>query len=376
MKKEWLAILAISAVLPAGVAAQEAKKASGQDQTAFEKRSYPFEGEISVERLNVRLFPKADGASINTSVLGLGEKVTVVGEKDDYFQVLPPKGSTAWVFGRNVRREGDKAVTNAADVPVRLDSRVNADVLCTLKEGESVKVVAEHMGWFKIEAPAAVKYFIGKKYVRGGKEADASVANVAAKKDESARRTPKADGEDAEALATLAVADSFLDEESRKINEKRLEQVDFTRVVSAYESAIGQAKTASVKARAESGLKRYRDISLIWESTKAQIAAQKALHDAKIAELSKPVKEEPKGPLMQGYIDTTGILFKRPGTHKLVMGGKIVCFLRIKDGDEKMLTRFNDFYGKLIGVNGTLIKNPEGWEGYSVVVVDEIVTLQ
>jgi hypothetical protein len=58
------------------------------------------------------------------------------------------------------------------------------------------------------------------------------------------------------------------------------------------------------------------------------------------------------------------------------MGGKIICFLRPKEGDDKMITQLNDHYQKYVGVNGILIKNPDGWEGYSVVVVDEIVPLQ
>jgi uncharacterized protein YgiM (DUF1202 family) len=348
--------------------------ASWAQETASASRSFPYEGEISVERLNVRLFPKADGASIITSVLSLGEKVTVVGEKEDYVQILPPRGSTAWIFGRSVRKDGDLYVTATGDVPVRIDSRVNADVLCTLKEGETIKVVGEHMGWYKIEAPAAVKYFVGRKYVRGGKSLDEGVANVSA----PARKDEKkgAASADEAALSTLAVADSFLDEETRKIAEKRLDQVDFTRVVAAYETALSEAKSAAVRSRAESGLKRYRDLNLIWETAKAEIARKKADVEARIAGLSKAPVEEAKGPVMQGYIDTTGILFKRPGTHKLVQGGKIVCFLRTKDGDDRMLTKLNDQYGKLIGVNGTIVRNPEGWEGYSVVVVDEIVPIK
>src|SRR5579863_4316152 len=80
------------AVLAANAWSQDVK--SGQEKVAFEKKSYPYEGEVTVERLNVRMFPKNDQTSIITSVLGLGEKVTVVAEKDEYFQILPPKGST------------------------------------------------------------------------------------------------------------------------------------------------------------------------------------------------------------------------------------------------------------------------------------------
>ncbi|MBI3854271.1 MAG: hypothetical protein HY293_01125 [Planctomycetes bacterium] len=58
------------------------------------------------------------------------------------------------------------------------------------------------------------------------------------------------------------------------------------------------------------------------------------------------------------------------------MNGRIICFLRIKDGDEKMLGLFNGQFQRFVGVNGVVINNPEGWDGYKVVVVDELVPLQ
>ena len=73
--KTWsLAVMAL-AVMSAGAVAQDVK--GGEEKVAFEKKSYPYEGEVTVERLNVRMFPKNDQTSIITSVLGLGEKVTV-----------------------------------------------------------------------------------------------------------------------------------------------------------------------------------------------------------------------------------------------------------------------------------------------------------
>jgi uncharacterized protein YgiM (DUF1202 family) len=370
--KTWCMVVALAA-LPAGAVAQEPGKGP-EAKASFEKRAFPFEGEVSVERLNVRMFPKSDQQSIITTVLSQGEKVVVVGEKDDFYQILPPKGSTAWVFGRSVKKEGAGAVTTASDVPVRLDSRVNADVVASLKEGEPVKIVAEHMGWYKIEAPAAVKYYIGKKYVKLGEAVAVTVPAPPKGKDE-VKPAPAEDG-DAKARATLQVADALLDDQTRLVNEKKLEAVDFSRVVAAYESARDQAKSAAVKSEAERGLNRIQQLHLIWEGVRAQIIAQKQKVDAELAKLNEPKPEPPKGPLMTGYVDTTGLLWKRPGTHKLIMGGKIVCFLRSKEGDEKMVSRLNDFYQKYVGINGTLIKNPEGWDGYSVIVVDEIVPIE
>jgi hypothetical protein len=41
-----------------------------------------------------------------------------------------------------------------------------------------------------------------------------------------------------------------------------------------------------------------------------------------------------------------------------------------------MVTRLNDNFQKYVGIRGVVIKNPEGWEGYSVVVADEVEPLK
>src|SRR5262245_58265081 len=201
--KKWLVAVVGLAAMSAVATAQDDVKA-GEAKVAFEKKSYPYEGEVTVERLNVRMFPKNDQTSIITSVLGLGEKMTVVAEKDEYFQILPPRGSIVWVASKNIKREGDKGVATVAEIPVRLDSRINADVLCTLKEGEAVKVAGEHMGWLKIEAPAAVKYFVGKKYVHTARAAEAAApAPVPAPDEKKAAKAAPLTGSDAEARVLI-----------------------------------------------------------------------------------------------------------------------------------------------------------------------------
>jgi uncharacterized protein YgiM (DUF1202 family) len=373
MKKWLLAVMALAG-MSAGAVAQDVK--GGEAKVAFEKKSYPYEGEVTVERLNVRMFPKSDQTSIITSVLGLGEKVTVVAEKDEYYQILPPKNSIVWVTGKNIKRDGEKGVAAANDVPVRLDSRINADVLCTLKEGESVKVVGEHMGWLKIEAPAAVKYYVGKKYVHTSKEiAEVPVADE--KKPASAKKgseAPAFAGSDAEARQLIAKAQAEVERQSRLVDERKFDQVDFGTIVADYEAAKAKAQTESVRAEAERGLSRFRELNTIMASAKVAVAAQQARNDAERAEIDAKKRGE-KPTQFQGYIDTTGLLFKRPGTHKLVSGGRIICFLRVKEGDEKMMGLFNNNFQKYVGLNGTVINNPEGWDGYKVVVVDELIPL-
>lgn len=375
MAKVWMA--ALLPLMAAVSAAQDEPGRGPEAKVAFEKRSFPIEGEVSAERLNVRMFTRPnDTTGIITSVLSLGEKVTVVAESGDYFQILPPRGSTAWVVARNVKREGDAGTVLGTDVPVRIDSRVNADQVALLKQGEAVKVVGENMGWFKIEAPAAVKYFVGKKYVRPGKELDpAVVSGVAAKKDESKAPAAKPDG-DAKARALLAMAEDEIKTQQKALDERRVAEFKLAQAVALYENAKSEASSDGVRKEAERGLERTRQLHMIWEQFRAQIEEKERQIAEARAAAEKPAPEPAvRRPVMAGHVDTTGLLWKRPGTHKLVMGGKTVCFLRIKDGDEKMITRLNDVYGKYVGVYGTVIQNPEGWDGYSVVVVEEISPL-
>ena len=369
MSKWWFA--ALLPLMAATAVAQEPGKGP-EAKVAFEKRSYPFEGEVAAERLNVRMFPKNDQSSIITAVLSLGEKVTVVAETAEYYQILPPKGSTAWVVSRNVKREGAEGTVLGNDVPVRLDSRVNADQVALLKQGEAVKIVGENMGWLKIESPAAVKYFVGKKYVRPGKALEAAVLPDEPRKGPAAA-APKTDA-DAKARSLLAMAEDELKTQRKLLEERRMSEFSLQQTVALFESAKAEAANPALRAEADRGLQHVSTVNDLWKATKAGIETEEArIREAK-AKAETPVAE-PARPVMAGHIDTTGLLWKRPGTHKLVMGGKTVCFLRVKEGDEKMISRLNDFYGKYVGVNGTVIKNPEGWDGYSVVVVEDLVPL-
>ena len=370
---KWLLAVVGLAVCSAGAFAQDDAKA-GEAKVAFEKKSYPYEGEVTVERLNVRMFPKNDATSIITSVLGLGEKVTVVAEKDEYFQILPPRGSTVWVASKSIRREGDKGVAAVNEIPVRLDSRINADVLCTLKEGEAVKVAGEHMGWLKIEAPAAVKYFVGKKYIHTARAAEAAVVPVADEKKPAAKAAPLT-GSDVEARQLIESAYAELKRQDQLMNDKKFKQMDYSAALADFQAAADKAKSDAVRQEAERGLERVRAVNRALETAKIAVDAQEKAEATVLAEKLKAKASEPKI-AFKGYIDTTGILFKRPGTHKLVMDGRILCFLRVKEGDEKMLTKMNGQFQKLVGVNGTVINNPEGWDGYKVVVVDEFFALQ
>jgi len=332
-----------------------------QEKTSFEKLAFPFEAEVTATNLNVRMSPKSDPTSVIATTLALGAKVTVVAEKEDFFQILPPAGCTVWVHSKNVKRDGEEGIVLVNDSPVRIDSRQTADKLCSLNEGEKVKIVAEHMGWFKIQAPAAVKYFVGKKHVKFLKEAEGIPA---AKVDE-----------DSIAQTKLREAEALIIEMNRKIESGELDLVDFNQVVALYDEAAVGARSDAVKKEAEAGAKSYRNLQTVWNTYKAQ---KKGIDEQiRLLREEQRKRNEPteKAWVFAGYVDMVGLVINRPGTHKLVMAGKTICYLKAKEGDQAMLKKFGNHYRKYVGVTGTVVKDPEGWEGYSVVIVDEVAPI-
>jgi len=370
VQKALWAVALLGVIAP--VSAQDEKPAvqdgvkSGEAKTSFLDEEFPFEGEVTAERLNVRLFPKPDAAtSIVATVLGQGEKLTAVAQKDEFFQILPPKGTSVWVWARHVKKDADDAGTVIGiDVPVRLDSRANADQLGTMKEGAKVKILREHLGWFQIFPPDTVKYFVAKKYVKYLGKATAAVTP-------SDRQVPKA-LPDAEAQAKWKEAEELVAEQNALIAAKDIEKLDFVKVAEAFEAVASLARSDDLRKQAESEAKYYRKMAAVYAGIQKSMADARSKIEAIEAQIRDRNKPEEKKWEFTGHVDTVGRMFNRPGTHKLVSGGKIVCFLRAKDDSEEIRLQMNGFYDRYVGVRGTVQKLTDSWDGYSVVIVEAI----
>lgn len=374
--KKWIASLFLALPLAAG--AQETTPAAGTgtpEKASFEKVTFPFEGEISADRLYVRMSPSTGEKSVIATLLASGDKVTVVGEKEGFYQILPTKGCAVWVFARNFKREGDTATALNDSTPVRLDSRVNAPQVGTLNAGDTVKVLREHMGWFSVEAPHSVPYFVGAKHVRMMRALDAAAAGISLPEGAGAPATTVVREEDAEALAKVRAAESMVESQNRLLEERRVKELNYREVIRTFEEAQTLAMTDPVKTRIESSLHLYRELQKALDAMSVQLMSlDEVLRRQR--ELKTGQQEEiRKSFAFTGYVDTVGMLWKRPGAYQIVMGGKTLCFLKPRDGDEEMIGKLKWHYKEYVGVNGTIVKDPEGWPGSTLVVVEEIVPL-
>src|SRR5687767_9493075 len=146
--------------------AQDTPK-SGETPSSAAAADFPYEGEVTCENLNVRLAPRTDAATGVVAVLRQGEKVIAIGSTGEFLVVQAPRGATAWIYAKHVKKEADASGTVLVnDAPLRMDSRAGVEKIGALKEGERVAIVKEHLGWYQVSAPAGVKYYVSKKYVR------------------------------------------------------------------------------------------------------------------------------------------------------------------------------------------------------------------
>ncbi|HEU4339453.1 MAG TPA: SH3 domain-containing protein [Planctomycetota bacterium] len=368
--RSWSCSLAL--VLGFSFAAAQETPKSGETPSSAPAADFPYEGEVTCENLNVRLAPRTDAGTGVVAVLRQGEKVVAVGSTGEFLVVRAPRGATAWIFAKHVKKEADSSGSVLVnDAPLRMDSRAGAEKIGALKEGERVSIIKEHLGWYQVSAPPGVKYYVAKKYVRFL----AAVPGV--ESDPAARIEPKAlaGGSDAAALAKMREAEGLVAIQNALISEKKFSEVSFGGVVAAYKEAVDLAKTDAVKRQAETKLESFAGFDRIFsitqgsiEATERLLAAQKELIE------SKRAKDESKFDAC-GYVDTVGPLFYRPGAFKLIMAGKIIAFIKVKDGDEDMRVRMNRLYGKYVGVNGPVLKDPPGWPDHKVVTVESVEEL-
>jgi uncharacterized protein YgiM (DUF1202 family) len=365
--RRWLSV-SLVLCLGTGLAAQETPR-SGESRTSAAAAEYPYQGEVTCENLNVRLAPKLDAATGVVAVLRQGEKVVALGDTGDFLIVQAPKKATAWISSKHVKKDVDgSGLVLVNDAPLRTDSRANAEKVGAMKEGDQVTIVKEHLGWYQISAPAGVKYYVSKKYVRflNAVEGPKPVERI------ETIESGKAGGSDTLALAKMADARKLIDEQNELISRKQIKDVDFTEVVAAYKEAIELAKTEPVRKQAEDDHKRFSIIHATM--TAAKIDMENA--DEELAKLKERLEINRRDPALKyeacGYVDTVGPLFYRPGTFKLMMSGKIIAFVRLKDGDEDMRVRMNRHYGKYVGITGSVLKDPPGWPGHQVITIESV----
>lgn len=127
----------------------------------------PVVGEIISNDVYVR-----SGDSLNhytVCKLDAGDQVTIVGERGEWYEILPPPGTFSLISGDYVDRSESAGVVNGDNVRVRAGSLLNDNkytVQSMLQKGAAVTVLGSNPdGFLRIVPPPGATLWINKQFV-------------------------------------------------------------------------------------------------------------------------------------------------------------------------------------------------------------------
>lgn len=272
----------------------------------------PFWGKVTAEKVNIRMAPGTQGTIIRMAKEG--ESLLVVGKEDVWYQVAAPENAWCWVRTAAIKKTPEGEASAKQDTALRADSRLNAPEMGKLAKGAPVKILAEQGEWTKVQAPKSVGVYVRDKYVEFERAYD-----------------PKADGEIEVTAKPGAAAPAR-----------------------PVDAAPPPPKTEDVKKEVEALKRKYDEIDKRYRE-----------------EIAKPPTPPPAPdkPDAEGWLDTVGLYFNRPGTHKLVSSEKkVICFLKSADPAKIKLDAFSNQY---VGVRGKS-EAAAGLEPLRVITVESV----
>lgn len=123
---------------------------------------YPTTGVVTANILNVRARPGTHYEVVTQ--VECGDELQVVGENDEWLEVLAPSGSRAWVADRYIDEEGK---ITGDRVRVHSGPGLVFTTFHYLNTGDRVTLTGETVrGWQQIEPPAGATVWLSRAYIR------------------------------------------------------------------------------------------------------------------------------------------------------------------------------------------------------------------
>lgn len=322
---------------------------------------FPAVGEIDVgTSLNVR-----SSAGLDSKVLGRlkrGAKIVVLAEEGEFYKLQYPKQLEAWVASWLLLENGTKKKDKVArdKVNIRSGPSMQYPVIARLVKGYELDIKSiNNSKWAQINPPSTASAYVSKKYVKLGKSYEVHLAEEQAK-EESVKMFAK----------LRKKYESFL-------NKKTLSEKDFISMKTSLQK-VANANPGTAKAHEAlemiNNLQEFRYAVQLKETEELAAKQRREAEEKASARHREQIEKittvnEKKLPKYQyeGWLDDVGGVWRRPATHKLKKGDKVLYYL--KSGNEINL---DEYVGKKVGINGTL-KSLRFWG--RMIIVDKIEVL-
>lgn len=147
----------------------EAQSTTARQPAVAKPASFPWEGEVT--GTNVRVRSGAGTSWYATTKLNTSDRVLVVGERHGWYEIAPLASSFSYVDAADVTRDeqAQTAIVKRDGVSARAGSELassKSTPQAILKKGDSVTILGEVDGFYKIVPPPGAVLYISKDYVR------------------------------------------------------------------------------------------------------------------------------------------------------------------------------------------------------------------
>jgi hypothetical protein len=303
---------------------------------------YPMRqtGEVTGDNVHVRSGPSLNHYPVLK--LAAGDRVTVVGEEGDWYQILPPSEAFSLISGDYVdTADGEHGVVNGNNVRVRAGSSLSEHkytVQTMLSKGAEVTILGRNPdGFLRIVPPEGATLWISRQFIELVPDElirlEKETAGTMTKSSSSERseteaeegqtaRSPEKDGKEAEAetetrsaLAKLPPSGArrtleLLDDEARQEMDKPLLERQFDSLIERYQ-AVASEQTEDDSLASQYASKRVEQLTYMKEliesvrkvrrlSERAESARREKMGERaslKTVEPSKPAGVDVKGEL-------------------------------------------------------------------------------
>lgn len=160
-----LAALLISTFVLAicGVTAPAAAQDDGSDGTPAASE-FPLVGEVNTDRVNLRTGPSIDYRILRK--LQPTEKIVIVHEEGEWFEVRVPGGFVCYVLDRLIDRSNPESITVLGNrVNLRPTAATKYHAAGQVRPGDRLLVVGTEGDWAKVVAPEKITAWVNKRYI-------------------------------------------------------------------------------------------------------------------------------------------------------------------------------------------------------------------
>lgn len=392
--------------------------------------AYPFEGEITGDRVHIRA-----GFGINYKSLkqvDQGFRVTVTGQTGEWFSVEPPEDCVFYMSKQYVavQPDGKTGIVTADRVRIRADRSLQADVVGLANREAEVTILGEDEEWFRIAPTKGCSAWVLAKFVRplAGEQAATRARRLAPEiaqaklelAQEALKKQLDLTPADRNLKPTRTILEEIIQDSADRGIVGRAEAIlERVKILEALQAGLQKTEPGAKPPQMPAAPKPEppatqpsptKDISepettaapATPSETKAPAPAQRAeeaggqvaqpppAQEAKPTEHGTPVETKPATPpapaqthpVQDGKVERPHIppytatgtvvrllgLGELPGTHKLVKDGQVSYVLRSRKLD------LNLWLGKPVGVRGKLLDLRPRWEK-PVIEVNEIECL-